>query len=242
MKRKGTFEEHIISSDYLKEDMKLRVYLPENFSELYKYQFCIMQDGEDYFQMGRAATLSDELHESKEIDPTIFVGIHYEDKFDRQDKYHPEGERQQNYIDFIVNEVTPFLDDTYPSHCMASCRTLIGDSLAGSLAFMIACRYPYTFSNCIMQSPFVNDTVMEDAKKASDFTPLSIYHTIGDKETEVTTTEGIVKDFLNPNRELNKYLEKKPFDYTFHEIEGGDHTWGSWQKDFKRGLLTILGK
>ena len=60
-----------------------------------------MQDGDDYFQLGSVATLSDKLHEKYEIINTTFVGIHYINRFDRLKKYHPHGEQYEAYIRFL---------------------------------------------------------------------------------------------------------------------------------------------
>ncbi|MFC7062825.1 alpha/beta hydrolase-fold protein [Halobacillus seohaensis] len=239
MGRKGNMHDYTISSRYLDEDMTLTVYTPENFSPLYKYHFCIMQDGNDYFQMGRAATLSDQLHSEDEIENTIFIGIHYNDKYDRQEKYHPDGKKQGDYVNFLVREVVPFLDKELPGYSMGKGRTLVGDSLAGTLALMTAARFPNIFGNVIMQSPYVDDHVLEYTHSIKDLSSLTIYHTIGDQETDVTTTDGTQRDFLAPNLQLSRYLEEQPLSYIFHKLNGG-HTWGSWQKDFKRALQTIF--
>ncbi|WP_106497943.1 alpha/beta hydrolase [Lentibacillus sp. Marseille-P4043] len=239
MARKGTMIERSIKSKYLDEEMTLKIYQPEAFSDLYKYHICIMQDGNDYYQLGRVATLSDRLHESQEITNTIFVGIHYQDKFDRREKYHPSGEQQKAYIKFLVHEVAPFLDDLLPTYHMGQSRTLMGDSLAGTLALMTALQYPNTFSNVIMQSPYVDETVMNAVKNAKQVDSMDIYHTIGVEETEVDTTDGSKQDFLTPNRELHKLLTEKGTSYIYHELDG-PHTWKPWQKDLKRALITMF--
>ncbi|WP_181349108.1 esterase family protein [Thalassobacillus sp. CUG 92003] len=241
MGRSGDMEDYHIESHFLNETMTLKVYKPEHFSTLYKYHICIMQDGDDYYQMGRVATLSDKLHKENRIENTIFVGIHYRDKYDRQDKYHPDGKQQTAYVKFLVNEVVPFLDEHLPGYHMGSGRTLMGDSLAGTLAFMTAVKYPHTFGNVIMQSPFVSEHVMEVLHTVSDLSSLSIYHTIGDREDDVPTTDGSRKNFLEPNRDLRNYLNRKPLTYFYHEIEG-DHTWGTWQKDIERAIITMFGQ
>lgn len=232
-------KEYTIQSQYLQEGMTLKVYLPEAFSPLYKYHICIMQDGNDYFQLGRIATLSDEMHEQNKISNTIFVGLHYNDKFDRKEKYHPDGKQNREYTDFLIREVIPFLDDLFPTYLMGQSRTLMGDSLAGTLALMTAIRYPNTIGNVIMQSPYVDETVLNAVKNSNDICTLSIYHTIGTEETIVHTTDGSKEDFLTPNRELNHLLATNNSDYIYHELEG-PHTWKPWQKDLKRALGTMF--
>ncbi|MFG6149429.1 alpha/beta hydrolase [Halobacillus sp. B23F22_1] len=241
MGRKGKFQNFTISSQYLNEDMTIKVYTPENYSPLYKYHFCIMQDGDDYFQMGRAATLSDKLHSDREIENTIFIGIHYNDKYDRQDKYHPDGKKQGDYVNFLVREVVPLLDEELPGFSIGKGRTLVGDSLAGTLALMTAARFPNIFGNVIMQSPYIDEHVLEYIQSINDLSNLTIYHTIGNQETDVKTTDAARKNFLKPNLELRQYLDKQPLSYVFYELEG-DHTWGSWQKDFPNALKTMFAK
>ncbi|WP_100011502.1 alpha/beta hydrolase [Lentibacillus sediminis] len=240
MGRKGTFTERTIDSDYLKEQMTVKIYKPESFSRLYKYNICIMQDGDDYFQMGRVATLSDRLHDSAEINNTVFAGIHYQDKFDRRKKYHPSGEQNAAYTKFLVHEVVPLLDEELPTYHMGKSRALMGDSLAGTLALMTAFKYPNTFGKVIMQSPYVDDTVLEAVKEASDIHSVDIYHTIGTDETAVKMTDGETADFTTVNRELNELIEATGADYIYHELDAGKHTWKYWQNDMKRVLTTMF--
>lgn len=240
MARKGTFIEKIIESKYLEEEMTIKIYQPESFSTLYKYNICIMQDGNDYFQMGRIATLSDRLHTSGEITNTVFAGIHYQDKFDRRKKYHPSGEQNAAYTKFLVNEVVPLLDEEIPTYHMGQSRVLMGDSLAGTLALMTALKYPNTFGKIIMQSPYVDKKVLDTVENAKDIHSIEMYHTIGIEESEVDTTDGKKADFVTPNRQLHELLESKGANVVYHELEDGKHTWKYWQNDMKRVLTTVF--
>jgi len=238
--RKGKMIEEEIESKYLNETMTLKLYLPENFSSLYKYHICIMQDGNDYYQLGRVATVSDKLHTNEEIENTVFVGIHYLDRYDRKEKYHPSGEQQQAYIKFLVNEAVPLLDEIVPTYHMGQSRALVGDSLAGTLALMTAVKYPHTFSKVIMQSPYVDEDVLSTVKNAKNIHGIDIYHTIGENETAVDTTDGSEVDFVTPNRELHDLLQAKGVSYQYHELEAGEHTWKYWQKDLPHALTAML--
>lgn len=240
MGRKGSMIEKQLESKHLQETLTLNIYMPATFSSLYKYHVCIMQDGNDYFQMGRVATFSDQLHEEQAIENTIFVGIHYKDKFDRRSKYHPEGDKHTAYMKFLANEVVPFLDEELPTYHMGGSRVLMGDSLGGTISLLTALKYPNTFGKVIMQSPFVDTNVLETIK-ASTLHSFDIYHTIGIQETAVDTTNGEVLDFLVPNRKLHELLKEKLDAYTYHELDG-NHTWKYWQGDLKRALLNIFGK
>ncbi|MFD1360139.1 alpha/beta hydrolase [Lentibacillus salinarum] len=239
--RKGTMTEKQINSRYLQETMTLKMYQPESFSPLYNYQFCIMQDGNDYYQLGRAATWSDQLHDNGDMSNTILVGIHYKDKFDRREKYHPDGRQRLAYSKFLAHEVAPFLDNVFPAYHMAQSRALAGDSLAGTQALMTALTYPHTFGKVIMQSPYVDESVQQAVNEAKAIHAITIYHTIGTDETAVETTDGGKKDFLTPNRELHDLLQNKNADYTYHELEDGRHTWQYWQHDLRHAFTSLFG-
>lgn len=232
--------EHEIDSSYLREKMTLKIYQPESFTPLYKYHICIMQDGNDYFQLGRVATLSDRLHDEYEIENTIFVGIHYQDRQDRLKKYHPDGEQHDAYVKFLVHEVVPYLDEQLPTYHMGGSRALMGDSLAGTLAIVVASKYPNTFGKVVMQSPLVDEKVLEIVENAQNLQGIDIYHTIGTNETNVKTTVDPDVDFVTPNRKLKELIEQKGSTYYYKEIPDGEHTWKYWQKDMQTVLTTMF--
>ncbi|WP_404331259.1 alpha/beta hydrolase [Mesobacillus maritimus] len=239
--QKGSIEELSLFSYALAEEMTLLVYTPASFSPLYKYTLLIAQDGKDYFQLGRIGRVVDELHANNEIENLIIVGIPYASVEDRRRKYHPEGAQQEAYIRFLAHELVPFLDKEYPTLQMGMGRALIGDSLAATVSFMAALEYPNTFGRVILQSPFVDENVLQQTKKFKKAELLNIYHTVGNKETEVKTTDNKTKDFLTPNRELSKLLQNQDGLYHYHEFEGG-HFWTHWQPDIKSALKKMFSK
>lgn len=240
MARKGKMIDKEINSSYLGEKMELRIYQPEAFSPLYKYYLCIMHDGNDYYQMGRVATLSDHLHTEAEIDNTVFVGIHYKDRDDRRRKYHPNGEEHINYTQFLIQEVVPFLDDYLPSYQMGHARTLMGDSLAGTLSLITAFAYPNTFGKVIMQSPYIDEPVLDIIKHTKTTQPIDIYHTIGENENKAVLSDNKTIDLLTPNRKLKDILETKNVTHHYYELENGDHTWKYWQKNLPYALTSMF--
>jgi enterochelin esterase-like enzyme len=236
---KGTIKEHAFHSLELGEEMELLIYLPAKFSSLYKYSLLIAQDGRDYFQLGRIGRLADEYLHEQDIENIIIVGIPYKSVEDRRKKYHPEGEQNQQYIRFLAHELVPFLDKEFPTYHMGSTRALIGDSLGATVSLMTAFQYPHTFGKVILQSPFVNNQVLETAENFTESQFLDIYHVIGNKETEVKTTNGKVSDFLTPNRKLSSLFTQKSYTYFYEEFIG-DHTWTYWQPDLKRALKMMF--
>src|SRR5699024_144083 len=236
MARKGKMIDKEIESTYLNETMVLRIYQPESFSPLYKYHLCIMHDGNDYYQLGRVATLSDRLQGEGEIENTVFVGIHYKDREDRWKKYHPNGEQHKAYTNFLIHEMVPFLDEFLPTYNMGYTRTLMGDSLAGTLALVTAFSYPNTFGKVIMQSPYIDETVLNIIKETNLNQTIDIFNTIVDNENEEKVVGSRVLNIHTPNREVKEILEEKDVNPYYDEIENGDHKSKFWQKDLPRAL------
>lgn len=233
--QKSTITDIAFESKELGETVNILVYLPANFSPLYKYNLLIAQDGKDYFQLGRIARVADELLENGEIENVIIVGVPYQNVHDRRRKYHPDGEQNAAYIRFLAHELIPYLDQEYPTLHVGNGRVLIGDSLGATVSLMTAMNYPNIIGKVILQSPLVNDKVLDAVKSHPNPHLLSVYHIIGKGETEVTTTNGSVQDFLTPNRKLHQLFNDKGFQHFYEEFDG-NHTWKYWQPDLKRAL------
>ncbi|CRK83434.1 alpha/beta hydrolase [Neobacillus massiliamazoniensis] len=236
---KGTIKELTLFSKELGEEILLLIYLPANFSPLYKYSLLIAQDGRDYFQLGRIGRLADELLYNREIENIIIVGVPYKNVDDRRRKYHPDGDMNQPYIRFLAHELVPYLDQTFPTYHMGSTRAMIGDSLGATVSLLTAIQYPHTFGKILLQSPYVDNHVLDIVKGFTEAQLLEIYHVIGNQETTVHTTDGKISDFLTPNRILSSVISEKQFTY-FYEEFNGNHTWTYWQPDLRRALKMLF--
>ncbi|QHJ70773.1 alpha/beta hydrolase [Planococcus halotolerans] len=237
---RGNVEDITIFSEELQEDMQLLVYLPYNYSPLYKYSLVIASDGKDYFQLGRVPRVVDELLENREIENIIFVGVPYKNVDDRNRKYEPAGEQHAAYLRFLAHELVPFLDEKYPTYQVGMGRTLIGDSLAATVSLMAALKYPNIFGRVILQSPKVGPEILEAVSNFNSANAFTVYHVIGKEETAVKLTNGETADFLEPNRELHQLMKEKSFPVFYEEFDG-EHTWKYWQPDLKRALLQNFG-
>ena len=226
-------------SKELNEDLELLVYVPSNFSHLYKYSILIAQDGKDYFQMGKIGRVADELLEKQEIENIIIIGVPYKNVDDRWNKYHPDGLKHTAYKRFLAHELVPFIDAEYPTYQMGMSRALIGDSLAATVSLMTALDYPHTFGKIALHSPLVDETVLSKVDGFQYPHLMQIYHTIGINERNVQTSKMGIIDFVEPNQELHLLIEGKGFPSFYEEIDG-DHTWRAWQSDMKRTLSWLF--
>ena len=235
----GTLQDVVIQSHYLNDEIQLLLYLPPNYTPLSSYDLLICQDGKDYFQLGRIPRQMEALIEDYEVREAIIVGVPYPSVAERRERYHPEGARSEAYRRFLAFELLPYLDENYPTHQLASSRTLAGDSLAGTISLLTALEYPALFGQVMMHSPYVDKHVLQAVKENQQEHSLSIYHVIGTEESTVKMTNGEKADFLTPNRELADLLHNTSFSYSFREFEG-NHTWTYWQKDLSTGLKALL--
>ncbi|MFB5661431.1 alpha/beta hydrolase [Alteribacillus sp. HJP-4] len=226
---KGTMRSITFQSSLLKETFDLHVYMPENYSPLYTYHLAIAQDGRDYFQFGRIGRKMEAAIEDG-AEETIVVGVPYPDVDTRRVWYHPDSDQQKNYVQFLVNELLPFLEEEFSVSHLSHGRLLMGDSLAATVSLMTALEYPNIFSRVMMHSPFVNETVLNAVRQSKVWNSFDIYHTIGLEETKVKTTTGKVEDFLTPNRRLHQLFQQGNARYRYVEFEGG-HFWKYWEKD-----------
>jgi enterochelin esterase-like enzyme len=236
---KGFTKDYQLYSEALQEEVQMFIYFPGSYTPLYKYNILIAQDGQDYFQLGRVARIADELIHNKEMANTIIVGLPYRDVEDRRQKYHPNGERNRAYIRFLAHELAPFLDREFPTYQMGMGRTLVGDSLAATVSLMAALEYPHTFGKVILQSPYVNETVLSEVEKFDQIHLIDIYHVIGTEETDVQTRNSNERNFLEANRRLSTLLKEKKFSYFYEEFQG-NHTWTFWQPDLQRAMAQML--
>ena len=233
---KGTVKDLTFYSEALKEELQLLIYIPANYTPLYKYNILIASDGKDYFQLGGIPRLADELIDDYEIDQLIIVGVAYKDAFDRRRKYIPSGEQFEAYLQFLATELVPYLDEQFSTYRLSQTRGLIGDSMAATVSLLAAVKYPNVFGKAILHSPYVDELVMNRVQNAVDYKNLSIYHVIGTDEDEVVTLDKTVKDFLTPNRQMHQLMVDLGFNVFYEEFKG-NHTWKYWKPDLKRALI-----
>ncbi|MFD2705037.1 alpha/beta hydrolase [Salibacterium lacus] len=234
----GTMKALHFYSSLLDHTFEMPVYLPPHYSPLYTYHLAITQDGRDYFQLGKIGRKMEASMEQG-AEQTIVVGIPYPDKMQRRQWYHPAGSSCRTYMAFLASELLPFLEQTYSTYGLPHGRILMGDSLGGTISLLTALHYPNTFARVIMQSPFVNDEVLQTVSQNDAWKLFDIYHTIGTGETDVHTTDGKVVDFLTPNRKLFHRFQHKNRHYHYDELDGA-HNWAVWEKDLPRALRFML--
>lgn len=71
----GKINKHIFYSDILERDVTISIYLPEEYTDLFKYQVIICFDGLDFLRFGRIQREYEKLRKDNEIQRAIIVGF-----------------------------------------------------------------------------------------------------------------------------------------------------------------------
>lgn len=238
---KGTITEINFLSESLQETMELLIYVPAYYTPLNKYNILIASDGKDYFQLGGLSRLADKLHENGDIDNLIIIGIPYKSIEDRRRKYVPTGDQHEAYLYFLAKELIPYIEGEYSISDDPSSRCLIGDSLAATVSLLAAVKYPEVFGKVILQSPYVDDSIINIIDENNNLQHITIYHIIGKEEDSVLRTDKTIADFLSPNRKLHDFLVEKNTPM-IHEEFDGNHTWKYWKPYIEKALTTLFNE
>ncbi|WP_160112430.1 alpha/beta hydrolase [Salicibibacter kimchii] len=224
------------TSNILDQAFDLYVYIPPNYHESISYHLMIAQDGQDAFRLGKIDRNVEKMILEEAGPETIVVGVPYPRVSTRRKWYHPDGEETPQYLQFLTEELLPFLADTFSIREDADGRTLFGDSLAGTLALLACLEHPDVFRRAIMYSPYVNDTLLSKIEKSKELDTFTVYHTVGADEEEVKGTDGTIMNFLPMHNDLQDRLQENVGNYRSKTIEEGDHTWFTWEPDIHQAL------
>lgn len=216
----------------------VRVCLPPGFSEIREYPVVYCQDGEDFFNFGRIATIASTLIADGEIEPLVIVGIDV-DKSARTREYAPDGDLHDGYTAFFAEELVPFIAARYPVRTEPEQVLLAGCSLGGAVSLQLALRYPKRFINVMSLSGALYPSSQAAIAAAGDLSHLNLYMTVGLQETAFRTDCGVF-DFVAMNREARKKLVERGANVDYMERDG-EHLWGYWQKDLPGGLRWFAG-
>lgn len=230
---KRTIVKEEVPSRLLDAPRPVKVYLPPGYNELVSYPVVYCQDGNDFFTMGRIATVTNRLILEEDMEPIIIVGVSVE-RSKRTSEYSATGERNEAYKRFFVEELLPFIETRYPLRREPTSRILAGDSLGGTVSLHLALDYPDVFPCVLSLSGAFFTPSLERIARERDLTWLHMWMLVGLKETAVDTQWGKL-DFLAWNRRVKQTLEAKQANLTYVEEEG-THDWGLWQRMLPDGL------
>ncbi len=246
--RKGSYDalqEFEIPSAILSYSHTIHVYLPPNYDSAKKYSTVYFQDGRDYIEFAIVPLVLNELINSKKIDPVIAVfvtppNLHQPKVPNRMTEYG----LNDNYVNFFVKELVPFIDSKFSTFANSENRLVIGDSFGGLISAYISFSHPEIFKMVYSQSgyhSFKKDKLI-NLFKHSDKKPIKLYVDSGTYERKVGASflPSEENDFLEGNRRFKKVLEDKNYNLIYKEYYEG-HTWGNWRRHLIDALIYFFG-
>lgn len=217
-----------LPSEILHEDRTLNIYLPAGYGvdPLKKYPVIYLLDGskdEDFVHIVGLAQFAN-FPWTNMLEPTIIVGIGNVDR--KRDFTYPSNNTKDNeelptsggsakFIDFIEQELQPFIASTYSTN---NNKTIIGQSLGGLLATEILYKSPNLFTNYIIVSPSL---WWDDGSLLADEPPIlsskkTVYLAVG-KEGDMMESVA-----LKLNNNLKRFSDEK-LDYHFDYMKDMNH-------------------
>ena len=249
--KKHTASNHVTIMDtafnipQINSKRKIWVYLPEGYENNNKrYPVLYMQDGQNLFDeyTGNFGEWGvDEILDSliKTGTPAcIVVGIN--NGPNRINEYNPyntdrfgKGEGD-NYLQFIVNNLKPYIDKHYKTLSQKENTIIAGSSMGGLISYYAVAKYPYVFGKAGVFSPSFWIAPQMDSLTQAVAPSLSgkYFFYMGGKESEEA-----IPDMFNIVTELGKSSKSLILTVTDPEGQHNEPTWRKWFPYFYKWII-----
>jgi enterochelin esterase-like enzyme len=216
----GTIETVTWSSQRLKDERRMLVYLPPGYaSSAARYPVVYLHDGQAELNYAKLDNVLDYLIDKRTIPPVIAVLV---------PPVNREAEYATNpaYEEFFVEEVVARTDRAYRTQAAPPSRAIGGISYGGVAALSLALHRPDVFGNCMAQSSggLANElTTLRALIREAPRRDVAFYLDVGTLEEFVDGTE-----MLGANRQLRDDLTARGYRLRYQEVPEG-HSWGNWR-------------
>jgi len=225
----------------LRNQRDLIVYLPPGYDEQPHRAFPVLylHDGQNLFDGSTAfggtdwhvGQTADHFISQGQVEPLIIVGLYNTGK-ERLREYTPTraprlgGGSANRYAKFLLEEVRPFLRNTYRTLEGPENTGIGGSSLGGLVSLYLGLRKPKIFGRIAALSPSVwwNERVILRFAAAAPVRPLPrVWLDIGTREGPriVDDVERFRDILLGKGWQLGRDLQ-------YQRIEGGEHNENAW--------------
>ncbi|MFH1198302.1 MAG: alpha/beta hydrolase-fold protein [bacterium] len=233
-------------SEILSNERDIIVWLPPSYLNSQKrFPVLYMNDGQNLFfphlsYIGydwKVDETASQLISEGRIEEIIIVGIN--NSIDRLDEYNWFTEKGQKYASFIIDELKPFIDETYNTLPEKDNTAIMGSSMGGLNSFQLVWNYPEVFgkAGCMSNSFWVNNQqifmmVKNNHHKIKD---VKLYLDCGELETS------LISDNIKMCKYLKKIGYKKGNNLLCHFEEGAVHSEVDWAKRLHIPLTFLFG-
>jgi len=246
----------------------VEVWLPPGYSDQKQYPVLYMHDGQNLFFEQDAYTgitwnidgvLSD-LIQAEKVQANIVVGI-WNDGDQRYADYLPKrpftqlpddekatitpylngnAVQSDEYLNFLVTELKPFIDHNYPTLPNREHTTVMGSSMGGLISAYAVCEYPHIFSGagCVStnwislpetMATYLGNTLPKPQNHR-------FYFDFG--------TRGLDSFYEPHQKQVDQVMAKAGYspdkDWMTRKFEGADHNEAAWQERVHIPLQFLL--
>jgi len=242
----------------------IEVLLPPNYDAKRKYPVLYMHDGQMLFDATTTWNNQEwgvdevvyKLINEKQTKAFVTVGIHFGNRYleympqkptdelkhiDKTDKFKGEIV-SDNYLKFIVDELKPFIDNTYSTKTNAQNTFIMGSSMGGLISCYAICEYPDVFGGAACMSTHWPALEGVFLKYVSNKLPKALSHKIYfDHGTK--TLDSLYKPFQNKVDIMmkNKGYEKN-INWITQEFKGAKHDENAWRERLHIPIIFLLGE
>ncbi len=234
----------------LNKRRKIWLYLPKDYQSSSKdYPVLYMHDGQNLFD--KTTSFSGEWNVDEALDSMIMTGDHGcivvaidNGSSSRLDEYSPwinpqyGGGQGDQYVEFIVNTLKPFIDQNYRTKPDAPNTGIMGSSMGGLISMYAGIKYPSVFGKVgALSSSYWFSTSSFDYVAKSKVNDNSYFYLIaGDKEggnqvLDMATMYQILVDAGGNTAQI------------FKEIHAdGQHSEWYWRREFPNAYKWLFEK
>lgn len=240
----GTVTEFTLEAPQLGRSKTIWVYLPYNYTVSGQhYSVIYMHDGQHVFDYAESSKrdwhIEDKLNALHS--EAIIIGIEHGGSTHRIDEMTPYknekygGGHADDYLDFLINTLKPYVDANFRTLADKSHTTIFGSSVGGLISFYALLKFPEIFGNAGVFSPsfwFSHEifVLMESVHEING----RIYFMAGNHETsymvpDIDYMERLVLERVKAPQQVRKKI-----------VHGGHHNEKLWRKEFKDAYLWLM--
>jgi enterochelin esterase-like enzyme len=259
------------------QSRNIDVWLPDDYNNDKKYAVLYLQDGQMLFdssqtwnnqEWGADECMSKLIQEGK-IENTIVVGI-WNNEF-RHSEYFPQKPFEKldehfrksllnsdenlfkapvysdGYIDFMVNELKPYIDDNYSTYSSKQHTYVAGSSMGALISLYALCEYPDVFGGAAcLSTHWLGTFESENNPIPGQFLsylqyslpPPQDHHKIY-FDYGTATLDALYEPY---QLLVDSIIQLKGFDkdWTTLKLEGADHSENSWRSRLDKPINFLL--
>lgn len=249
-----------IESNFLKRNVSISLFLPQNYAEFRDLPTLLLNDGQDFEQLKLQESLA--IFNKKQEKPLAIVAVWanerriYEYGTTHIADYKNRGNLATDYFNFVLKELIPKLNSEFNLFTKEETNFAGGFSLGGLSAFDMMWESPTLFKKVgVFSGSFWwrdkayedgytddNDRIMHNKIRAKKAVTIDnkFWLQCGTKDEESDRNNNGIIDSIEDTLDIIKELANVGIDkekaIKYVEIEGGEHNFDTWSRVFPQFL------